>query len=45
MQARSRMFDYLSRETYAKQIAGAKAFWPSIIVARTPEPLLITSNV
>ena len=29
-------FDYLSRETYAKHSAGAKAFWPSIVVARTP---------
>ena len=45
MQARSRMFDYLSCETYAKQSAEAKAFRPSITVARTPEPLLITSNV
>ena len=29
-------FDYLSRETYAMHSAGAKAFWPSIVVARTP---------
>ena len=28
--------DYLSRETYAKHGAGAKAFWPLIVVSRTP---------
>ena len=28
-------FDHLSRETYAKQNAGGKAFWPSIVLART----------
>ena len=33
----------MSRETYAKQTDGAKAFWPSIVVARTPLPFVITS--
>ena len=32
-------FDYLSRETYAKHSVGTKAFWPPIVVARTPSPL------
>ena len=34
--------DHLSRETYAKNSYGAKAFWTSIVVARTPKPLIIT---
>ena len=29
-------FDHLWRESFAKRSAGAKAFWPSIVVARTP---------
>ena len=29
-------FDHLSRETYTKHSDGAKAFWPPIVVARTP---------
>ena len=29
-------FDHLSRETCAKRSVVAKAFWPSIVVARTP---------
>ena len=28
-------FDYFSRETYTKHSDGAKAFWPSVVVART----------
>ena len=31
----SLLFDYFSRETYTKHSDGAKAFWPSIVVART----------
>ena len=36
-------FDHRSRQTYAKHSNGAKVFWPSIIVANTPYPLVITS--
>ena len=36
-------FDHLSRETYAKHSVRAKVFWPSIVVARSPQPLVISS--
>ena len=35
--------DNPSRKTCAKHSAGAKAFWPSIVVDCTPQPLIITS--
>ena len=36
-------FDHLSHEPCGKHSNGAKAFWPSIVVAYTLKPLVITS--
>ena len=37
--------NHLSREICAKRSVVVKAFWSSIVVARTPQPSVITSNI